>query len=67
MPHVSLDEIEQATHRALVATGPDRGGRPLARAVRVAESTGNRICGLYYLESYCTVADGRIDGSSSRW
>ena len=64
MPHVSLDEIEQATHRALVRHGArTEVADHVACAVRVAESTGNRICGLYYLESYCQqLRTGRIDG-----
>jgi len=64
MPHVSLDEIEQATHRALVRHGArSEVADHVASAVRVAESTGNRICGLYYLESYCQqLRTGRVDG-----
>ena len=64
MPHVSLDEIEQTTRRALVGHGARADvAAHVARAVRVAESNGNRICGLYYLESYCRqLGTGRIDG-----
>ena len=64
MPTVSLDEIEQAPHRALVPHGArTEVADHVARAVRVAESTGNRICGLYYLESYCQqLRTGRIAG-----
>ena len=51
---VTLDEIEQATSQAL----QNHGALPwiaeeVAKAVRVAEATGNIICGLYYLDSYC--------------
>ena len=36
----------------------------MARAVRKAEATGNRICGLYYLESYCAqLRSGRVNGT----
>lgn len=35
----------------------------VARAVARAEATGNRICGLYYLESYCAqLKTGRVQG-----
>lgn len=35
----------------------------VARAVARAEATGNRICGLYYLESYCAQLEtGRVQG-----
>ena len=64
MTQVSLDTIESTTHRALVRHGcRDDIAVHVANAVRVAESNGNRICGLYYLESYCRQLEtGRIDG-----
>ncbi|HSG57404.1 MAG TPA: Ldh family oxidoreductase, partial [Paracoccaceae bacterium] len=38
--------------------------RHVARAVARAEALGNVICGLYYLESYCTqLASGRVNGT----
>ena len=54
MPRVPLNEIESTTKAAL----EKHGAAPwiadeVAMAVRKAESVGNRICGLYYLESYC--------------
>ena len=64
MPHVSLDEIEATTKTAL----EQHGAAPwvaaeVARAVRKAEAVGNKICGLYYLESYCTqLKSGRVKG-----
>ena len=37
----------------------------MANAVRTAEANGNRICGLYYLESYCQqLASGRVLGDA---
>jgi (2R)-3-sulfolactate dehydrogenase (NADP+) len=37
----------------------------VARAVRKAEAVGNKICGLYYLESYCQqLQSGRVDGAA---
>jgi (2R)-3-sulfolactate dehydrogenase (NADP+) len=61
---VSLDEIEAATHASLIRHGAkDWIGREVARAVRKAEATGNLICGLYYLESYCLqLESGRVNG-----
>ena len=64
MPTVSLDQIESITFKALTAHGAESWiAREVADAVRVAESLGNRICGLYYLESYChQLVSGRVDG-----
>ena len=66
MSEHSLDEIETTTHRCLVNHGAiDRVAAHVARAVSVAEGNGNRICGLYYLESYCLQLDsGRINGNA---
>jgi len=61
---VALDEVESVTAAALERHGaaPAVAGH-VSRAVRVAEATGNRICGLYYLESYCRqLVTGRVDG-----
>ncbi len=66
MPQVSLDEIETTTRSALER----HGAAPwiaveVARAVRKAEAVGNRICGLYYLESYCKqLTSGRVKGNA---
>lgn len=64
MPELTLDEIQTTTHRCLIHHGADDGiAGHVAHAVRVAEGNDNRICGLYYLESYCLQLDtGRIDG-----
>lgn len=64
MTRRSIDEIESLTHEALLAHGADPfPAGEVARAVRVAESHGNKICGLYYVESYCLqLASGRVDG-----
>ncbi len=61
---VRLDDIEAKTTQALVAHGADRWiAESVARAVRKAEATGNLICGLYYLESYCVqLRSGRVNG-----
>ena len=63
---VSLDEIEAKTTQSLVAHGAEQWiAEAVASAVRKAEATGNLICGLYYLESYCTqLRTGRVDGTA---
>ena len=64
MPIVSLDLIEETTTQALVAHGATAEvASQVAHAVRIAEANNNRICGLYYLESYCTQLEtGRVFG-----
>ncbi len=61
---VSLREIESTANAALVAHGAgDWQAAEVARAVARAEETGNVICGLYYLESYCKqLVSGRVNG-----
>ena len=62
---VSISEIERLSAAALTAHGAHawQAGE-VAKAVARAEETGNIICGLYYLESYCTqLASGRVDGT----
>lgn len=65
MPQISLDEIEQTVRRALSQHGAEAfAAAEVARAVRKAESVGNKICGLYYVESYCQqLRSGRVSGS----
>ena len=64
MVSVTLDEIEETTCAALIRHGAsDWVADCVADAVRKAESVGNKICGLYYLESYCTqLITGRVKG-----
>lgn len=61
---VSLDTIESATAKALMRHGANEWvAGEVAKAVRKAEATGNLICGLYYLESYCSqLLSGRVKG-----
>lgn len=61
---VDLDLIETTTKAALVKHGAkDWIAEQVANAVRKAEATGNLICGLYYLESYCIQLEvGRVKG-----
>lgn len=64
MPKISLTEIETLTKAALERHGAEPWiAAEVARAVRKAESVGNKICGLYYLESYCMqLRSGRVKG-----
>ncbi len=64
MPNVSLDDIETTTKAALENAGARTDiASQVAHAVRIAESNGNKICGLYYLDSYCTqLQTGRVMG-----
>jgi (2R)-3-sulfolactate dehydrogenase (NADP+) len=64
MTTVSLDEVEATTCAALIAHGAEEWvATEVAKAVRVAEATGNLICGLYYVESYCLqLKSGRVNG-----
>lgn len=64
MVSVSLEDIEARTKAALIRHGAAGWvAAEVAVAVREAEATGNRICGLYYLESYCRqLTTGRVKG-----
>ncbi len=64
MPDVTLDEIESTTRTALEHHGAQSWiAAEVAHAVRKAEAVGNKICGLYYLESYCAqLKTGRVRG-----
>lgn len=66
MVDVTLDQIEDLTVRALQGHGAKKWiATSVASAVRRAEETGNIICGLYYLESYCQqLASGRVNGQA---
>lgn len=66
MARISLDEIEAQTRAALERHGAAPWiAAEVAKAVRKAESVGNRICGLYYLESYCKQLEtGRVKGDA---
>lgn len=62
---ISVTEIEAQSRTALLAhgAGPMQAAA-VAKAVARAEALGNVICGLYYLESYCTqLASGRVNGT----
>ena len=62
---VTVREIEERSRAALIAHGAgEMQAVEVAKAVARAEALGNVICGLYYLESYCTqLTSGRVDGA----
>ena len=62
--HVSVSDIRAQSRAALLNHGAgDWQAKEVARAVARAEETGNVICGLYYLESYCVqLESGRVNG-----
>lgn len=67
MTSVAVSEIESVVQLALLAHGAEAfPAAEVARAVARAEGLGNRICGLYYVESYCQqLVTGRVKGSAS--
>ena len=62
---ITVQEIETKSKAALMAHGAaEMQARHVAAAVARAEALGNVICGLYYLESYCTqLVSGRVSGT----
>ena len=65
MALVGLTELEETVQAALVAHGAGAfAAAEVARATARSEATGNQICGLYYLKSYCDqLQSGRVDGN----
>ncbi len=65
MPRIEIAEIEKLSKAALMRHGAEEWiAASVADAIREAEATGNRICGLYYLESYCQqLQSGRVKGA----
>ncbi|PVA11893.1 lactate dehydrogenase [Pelagivirga sediminicola] len=66
MPRIEIAEIEQLSKAALMRHGAEEWiAASVADAIGEAEATGNRICGLYYLESYCQqLQTGRVAGDA---
>ncbi len=62
---VHITQIEAQSRAALLAHGAgEMQAAAVAKAVARAEALGNVICGLYYLESYCTqLQSGRVNGT----
>ena len=67
MPEISVKEIYDISRTALVQHGAlDWVAGDVASAIAASESVGNKICGLYYLESYCEqLISGRVDGRAA--
>ena len=63
MPDIAITDIARVSRDALRHHGAnERAALVMADAIAWAEARGNRICGLYYLESYCRQLDsGRIN------
>ncbi|MBT8459170.1 MAG: Ldh family oxidoreductase [Boseongicola sp.] len=63
MPDISIREIERISKEALLRHGAnEKAADVMADAIAWAEARRNRICGLYYLESYCRQLEtGRIN------
>lgn len=61
---VSVQAIYELTQQVLQKQGAASWvAEAVAEAVSVAEAKGNKICGLYYLESYCLqLKSGRVKG-----
>ena len=66
MAQVQITDIEEVTRHALLAHGAVANvAATMANAVAWAEARDNRICGLYYLESYCQqLRTGRVKGKA---
>lgn len=66
MPSVPVSKIEEMSKAALMRHGAEEWiAASVARAVAAAEAVGNKICGLYYLDSYCQqLQSGRVSGTA---
>ena len=66
MPDISIQQIEDLSKTAMMRHGADEWiAASVARAVAGSEAVGNKICGLYYLESYCLqLQSGRVNGTA---
>ena len=61
---LTLDRIEAITAKALQAHGASaEGATSIARAIALAEASGNAICGIHYVHKICDQLDaGAVDG-----
>jgi (2R)-3-sulfolactate dehydrogenase (NADP+) len=66
MAALSLDEVEQLSHRMLISSGASAlQAGSTARSIRDAEADGLRTVGLSYLPTYCDhVACGKVAGDA---
>ena len=67
MPEISIRDIERVSKDALLRHGANENAAGImADAIAWAEARNNRICGLYYLESYCLQLEtGRINRAAA--
>ena len=67
MPDINIKEVYDISRTALVQHGALTWvAGEVASAIAASESVGNKICGLYYLESYCEqLISGRVDGKAA--
>lgn len=65
MAKIAVKQIFEVSKTALMRHGAKEWiANHVADAVAKSESVGNRICGLYYLESYCQqLVTGRVNGT----
>lgn len=61
-----IADIEQLAHDALAAHGAsNEGARSIARAIALAEASGNRVCGLFYVGKICEQLEkGLVKGNA---
>ena len=62
---VTIAQVKEVAKKALINHGAsDWIADSVSTAVADSEANGNIICGLYYLESYCTqLTSGRVNGT----
>ena len=67
MAHLSLDEVQDLSTRALIGSGATpTNAQPVADSIRQAEAEDLRNVGLAYLPIYCEhLRCGKIDGSAT--
>ena len=67
MAEIDISEIERVSKAALLHHGANENAASImADAIAWAEARNNRICGLYYLESYCRqLKTGRINRNAA--
>ena len=67
MAKYTLAEIETLSKAALIAHGAGESqASAVAHAIAIAEGKGNKICGLYYLQSYCQqLQTDRVNGKAT--
>ena len=63
---VARAEIERAVALALTAGGASAcNAEPVARAIALAEASGNKVCGLFYAPVFCEqMRLGKVDGKA---